>query len=106
MEKLELRLNNLYVNGYIVEFPEDQEEALYRDRLVIDKDINDQYHTVVEGDRLDLLAYQYYRFDVPDASKNWWIIADANSIFNPFDLSEFIGKDLLIPNIQRVILML
>ncbi len=106
MEQLELKLNNLYANGYIVDFPKEGENALYRELLTIEKDVDDNYHTVVDGDRLDLLAYTYYRFHTNDASKFWWVIADANLIFNPFDLSDLVGKEIIIPNIERILLML
>ncbi len=39
-------------------------------------------HTIEEGDRLDHLAYKYYR-----APKKWWQIVDANPEFlSPIDL--------------------
>lgn len=40
------------------------------------------YHTIESGDRLDHLAYKYYR-----QSKQWWRICDANpEVFSPIDL--------------------
>lgn len=50
----------------------------------------DQYHTVADYDRIDLLAYKYYG----DCSY-WWIIAEANDISNPLHLET--GKRLRIP---------
>jgi len=39
-------------------------------------------HTITEGDRLDHLAYKYYK-----APKKWWRIVDANQeFFSPLDL--------------------
>lgn len=59
-----------------------------------------QFHTIVQGDRLDLLAYRYYG----DASK-WWIIADANHhLFKASELAlqlicdDNIGARLVIPH--------
>lgn len=52
---------------------------------------DDVYVATETGDRLDTLAYQYYR----DASL-WWIIAAANNIHNaPFGLED--GTILRIP---------
>ncbi len=42
----------------------------------------DVLHTVEEGDRLDHLAYKYYK-----QSRDWWRIADANpEVLSPFAL--------------------
>jgi|TARA_B110000902_G_C14016679_1_gene478667 hypothetical protein len=52
---------------------------------------NDIYVATETGDRLDSLAYQYYK----DASL-WWIIASANNIHNaPLGLTD--GTILRIP---------
>ncbi len=51
---------------------------------------NDRVHVVIEGDRLDTLAFKYYK-----NSTLWYIIADTNGIYNPFELE--IGSELLIP---------
>ena len=52
---------------------------------------NDTYVATETGDRLDSLAYQYYK----DASL-WWIIASANNIHNaPLGLID--GTILRIP---------
>ena len=52
---------------------------------------DDKYVATETGDRLDSLAYQYYK----DASL-WWIIASANNIHNaPFGLTD--GTILRIP---------
>ncbi len=49
------------------------------------------YHTVIEGDRLDLLAFRYYR-----NAELWWFIANANpEVFYPEDLEP--GQILRIP---------
>jgi len=53
---------------------------------------NDTYVATETGDRLDTLAYQYYR-----DSALWWIIAAANNIHNaPIGLKE--GTILRIPS--------
>ncbi len=48
------------------------------------------YHTVVEGDRIDLLAHRY----LGDVNL-WWVIADYNDLFFCQDLD--IGTKLRIP---------
>lgn len=48
-------------------------------------------HTFRAHERLDLLAYQFYRR--PD---RWWLIADANAEMDPADLA-VPGHELLIP---------
>ncbi len=48
-------------------------------------------HTFRAHERLDLLAFQFYRR--PD---RWWLIADANTEMDPADLA-VPGNELLIP---------
>ena len=56
---------------------------------------DDRTHTVVEGDRLDLLAHRY----LGDA-RLWWVIADYNDIFWPLGLET--GAVLRIPSFRHV----
>lgn len=102
-ETLELRSNNLYRTGALVQLTEG-EEILTRTELETVGTIEDFYHTVRENDRLDVLAWKYYGKRVEDASKYWWIIADANKIQNPLDLTAWVGKSLLVPNINNALL--
>ena len=56
---------------------------------------DDRFHTVLEGDRLDLLAHRYFgRADL------WWVICDYNDIFFPLDLEP--GTVLRIPSVEHV----
>ena len=56
---------------------------------------DDRFHTVVDGDRLDLLAHRYLgRTDL------WWIICDYNDIFFPMELEP--GSVLRIPSVEHV----
>lgn len=103
--ELGLRGNNLYAAGYLIEF-NTSEGLLLRDKVVVDGSIEDQYYVVQLEDRLDLLAWKFYGNIVDDASKYWWLLADANNIHNPLDLSEFVGKSILIPNILNAQLLL
>jgi hypothetical protein len=48
-------------------------------------------HTVAAHERLDLLAYTYYR-----DPERFWLIADANDEMDPEDLLE-LGRPILVP---------
>jgi len=52
---------------------------------------SDIIHTVVVGERLDLLAYMYY-----NDSGLWWIISKANSL-DPSMTTPKVGTELRIP---------
>lgn len=97
--------NNTYRNGEVAVF-KDNEGLLVREPLSFEGRTKDQYHVVKKNDRLDLLAWNFYKKTVQDASKFWWIIADANEIENPLDISDLVGKSILIPNILDVLLKL
>lgn len=58
----------------------------------------DIYHRVEsnENHRLDLIAYKHYK-----NPNLWWVIAQANNIFDPFQDLE-VGTLLRIPNITRL----
>jgi len=102
---ISVRANNLYSNGFI-EVYEGDEVSLLRQRLVISPDDNDKWHTVKHLDELTALAEKYYAGFIQDACKYWWIIADANDIYDPMDLTDYIGKDILIPDFLKVKLSL
>ena len=53
------------------------------------------FHTVVEGERIDLIAHRY----LGDAAL-WWIVCDYNDIFYPLDLE--VGAMLRIPALEYV----
>ncbi len=58
---------------------------------------DDRFHVVGEGDRIDLLAYQYL-----GDSLLWWVICDWNDICFPLDLP--VGATLRIPSLERVMM--
>ena len=98
---IELKANNLYGNGTVYGYA-DGEQELVRERLIITPDERDKYYTVLQDDRLDLITYNQYSKYVEDASKYWWVIADANeAIENPLDLSALVGQEILIPYFFR-----
>jgi hypothetical protein len=99
VQGVELRKNNLYANGELITFEEDGEQILVRELYETEGTLTDDYHTVSEGDTLYGLAWEFYKKKIKDPSKYWWLIADANNITNPLDLTDWLGQDILIPNI-------
>jgi hypothetical protein len=55
-----------------------------------------QGHIITEGERLDHIAYYYYK----DASR-FWRICDANAALWPDDLEADIGRKINIPAAQE-----
>lgn len=102
---IQLRKNNLYVNGKVVRF-DNGEELLLRDTEQLSDTLTDKYHLLKKGERLDQLAWKYYRHVAKDAAKFWWIIADTNNIFNPMELQQYVGTDLVIPNLTKALIRL
>ncbi len=80
----------LYVDG--------QEEFLgTRPRIDTSPQPDDVFHTVVDGDRIDLIAYRYLgRADL------WWVICDYNDIFFPLELEA--GTVLRVPSAEQVMM--
>jgi len=56
---------------------------------------DDRFHTVIEADRLDLIAHRY----LGDA-RLWWIIPDYNDVFFPLELE--VGTVLRVPSVEHV----
>lgn len=74
-----------------------------RDRVIIYKRIRFipdtpaiQQHTVVQGERLDLIAHRYYR-----DPELFWRICDSNKAMLPDELVAETGRQILIPPAQR-----
>ena len=65
----------------------------YKSMRAVDTPIARRYHTVLEGDRTDILAARY--FDEPE---RFWRIADANLAWWPEDLVQRPGQRLSIPS--------
>lgn len=55
-----------------------------------------QSHTVAQGDRLDLIAFQEY-----GDSEQFWRICDGNNALRPDDLTQQNGAQIRIPIVQR-----
>jgi hypothetical protein len=97
---IELPTNNLYANGTLV--ATDGTVSLERRTLRITPQEGDAWHIVQDADMLDALAERYYGGIALDASKYWWILADANGIANPLDIDHIVGSMLLVPDLFRV----
>jgi hypothetical protein len=73
----------------------DEEFIGARPKLDIAPRPDDQFHTVVEGERIDLIAYRY----LGDAAL-WWMVCDYNEIFFPLELEA--GMVLRMPSIDYI----
>jgi hypothetical protein len=78
----------LYVDG-------NEEFIGTRDRIDTSPQPDDVFHIVVEGDRVDLIAYRYF-----GRAELWWIVCDYNDIFFPLDLES--GRTLRLPCVERL----
>lgn len=101
---IEIQGNNLYYNGTINSYPADGELELVREKLDIQPEEGDDYHTIVDGDTCDSIAFKYFKDKVQHSSQYWWVIADANDdvIYDPLDLSDLLGTKILVPDILRI----
>ena len=61
---------------------------------------DDVYHTIREGDQIDLLALEYLGDD-----RYWWIIADYNGLAFPLELPDP-GTTLRIPSYSYAMLVI
>jgi nucleoid-associated protein YgaU len=81
----------LSVDEYVVQDAQGRAVKVKRTRPTLDLTGSFQY-TVKLGDRLDLLAQQFYR-----SPRKWWLICDANpGLMYPDDLLQP-GRVLTIP---------
>ena len=92
LNSLSLRTNNPYSTGRI-EVLNSGEMVLTRKTLNYTPQLSDRYYLTVKNTDLTSVAYWAY-----GDSKLWWLIADANSIMNPLEVSA--GIELVIPPIE------
>lgn len=78
----------LYVDG-------DQEFIGTRQQIDTLPRPDDVFHTVVEGDRIDLIAYRYL-----GRAELWWVICDYNDIFFPLEF--VVGMVLRVPSMENI----
>lgn len=94
---------DLYYGGTLVVF-DNGEQLLTRQEIQYESKDPDIYHTVIEGETLTGIAWQYYKnfTDPIRANRYWKYIADVNGITNPLDLTDYIGTDIIIPNYNLI----
>jgi len=86
---------NPYLNGDIISF-DDGSSILKRNTIDYNPSAGkDIVHTVMENDTIWGIANLKYGDD-----KWWYVIADANGLYNPFILT--LGQDLIIPDLDIV----
>jgi nucleoid-associated protein YgaU len=98
MSEVSLKPSNMFFNGKVIVF-DDGTEELVRNEAVITPSTNDKYYTVEIDDILENIAFKFYKGIVEEPYLYWFLIADANKIENPLDLTDWVGKDILIPDI-------
>lgn len=82
-----------YDNAVINEYDDGTDPTLDLDDLELSTHESTIIHTVLDGQTLQNIAYQYY-----NDSGLWYIIALANNIQNPFSDELHVGQQLMIPN--------
>lgn len=55
-----------------------------------------QAHSVIHGDRLDLIAHVHFR-----DPERFWRICDANLVLRPDDLLAQAGRNILVPDVEE-----
>lgn len=99
---LSVRKFNMYRTGKVYNFPQENEKILQRGELVYNPSVLDKTHTVKNNESIWNIAYEEYQDKILNPSRYWWVIARVNNIDNPFDLSDFQGKDIIIPSISNI----
>ena len=97
-----LQESNLYVDGFIEEYPDGTRE-LNRELIDYLPHVSDKLYRVLPTETLTTIAYKVYGGVVRKGSEQdyWHVLAQANSIDNPLVLSEVVGTDIIIPDILR-----
>lgn len=103
METLVLKTDSPYADGSLITLP-NKNIILNRKPISYIPNINDERHTVIQGETLTGIAYRKYRTKTEHPAKYWWIIADANGILNPLDLTDLIGYEIVIPDFYKTIM--
>lgn len=92
---------SLYANGFVIT-DTNGNNILLRNRLTYPASNTDTFLVLRHGETLPAFAYRAYisTLTADAAQKSWHVIAEANSIFDPFDLSAYYGTYLRIPKLQ------
>ena len=97
---MRLRNSNLYADGKLVSVSS-SEDILIRELVTVPSGPGDGYHRVSNTDEITVIAFKYYKDKTERAAEYWWLIADANDIANPMDLSDWVGRQLRIPDFNE-----
>ena len=88
---VELRDSNIYANprGRIIQYTN---EIQILERVVVPPkaDRTDKYHFFRAADDLMRITYSYYKDVVRETARYWWLIADRNNVFDPFENTRII----------------
>lgn len=95
MANILLKSNNPYSTGSILRFEDGTPPLLERKEIEYVPSTEDSLYTLTEGETLTDVAGKFY-----GDSKLYWVIAMANGIDNPLDLSE--SLDLIIPPFETI----
>jgi nucleoid-associated protein YgaU len=88
-----------YQNAFLYEV-DVNEYLLLRDLVVYPVNLlTSKSYTVTQSDTLYSIAYKFYKGIVNNPQHEWVRIADANNIFNPIDLTAYVGVKIHIPAI-------
>lgn len=91
---VKIRTDSLYQFGDPV-FDENQEEYVWGicdPPDPVERD-DDQFYTLREGERIDLLAHKLL-----GNARYFWIILHYNNIQNSLDIENFIGEEIRLPS--------
>lgn len=98
LEPITLPASNPYANGRQLVFTTG-DAKLVRDKIEYVPKEADDFYVVKIDDLLTRIAYDFYKEKVQLPHQYWWVIADANNIRNPLDLTGYVGTEIVIPDI-------
>jgi hypothetical protein len=82
----------------LILFRDGQTEFLgTRPRIDTTPRFDDVFHTVIDGDRVDLIAWRHF-----DRAELWWVVCDYNDLFFPLDLEP--GTVLRLPSREHLLM--
>ena len=97
---VELRENNRFAGGVIETFADNTQELIAQSYTTAINAIKDyQLKDVVIGNEISCITYEMYKNAVEDASKFWWLIAEANDIDKAWELDNLAGESLRVPDV-------
>lgn len=91
---MEFNQDNPFVTGFVMLYNEG-DSSLERIPLKYTPSPNDKLHKVTRWDNLSDLSFDYY-----GSSKWWWVIADVNNVFDPFNLTS--NESIIIPDLDLI----